>query len=1568
MPRHPRLRRYPVLLAILLAGPSWPAEGPLREFHEPLDRFALRRIEPSKVLLSCRFEKSRTNVRPLVLAVEEDNEIAIRFFGGRVLSGTEVLTIQPPDALESAEWTQVERMWLSDIPLAAIRFPKVDSTRFRSRVPESATAPISATGTPRILEGIGTLVEATFELAFSRPLPPPDPKLDSPAAERDLFARIAAELVANPTDIQAIRGVTEASRNTGTSVPHSGGGKLLRLETSAEGVYRVDTREIEACGFELSSATLSRLTLFHRGQPVPLGFHPPESESTPAALWFWAEAQRNGESDTNVYYLGWGQEDGPRISTKATLAELFQDLPGPERARDWDLREVRIEKDDPSAYANVPGVTGAVEVYWREFKVSGEAFDADFDLEGFDPSASATPGGETSTLLVRIVPSETARGEGSLTLTLNGRELGALTLPENARVLELESPSSTLRARGNHIHLRFEGKYRASKARHWGVFLDWLAVRYPARASLAAGGAFSLSSWSEDVRSASSSWVRWSEADPNGDWWLLAREESAAGAIQGVTLNTEDKALIGPSRAVRAQWRIADLKRAPRPSLRLVENRPVLRRNDLQADLLVVAAPRFVETLEAFLDRRRSEGWTCLVATPDQIYEEFSHGIKDLHAIKEFCGHAYFHYRKPHPQALWLVGEARLDPRNLLGSRVEDLVPSPVEREREAAYSQDQWYSELVGSDSLPDLLVSRVSVDDVTELSNYLAKVREDEDSPQFGWWRARGLFLADDGFGARTLEFLREGLDRVLDPKLIRVEDFARSPNRKFEAIGKVGQETRGLREEVVRRWSDGARLVEYSGHGGIIVWSHEALFKGLNRPDSDVDRLHNTGRYSHVTIKSCLSASVNWPTFPGEVSVAEALIKAPRRGAISVLGSAGTEYARDQDRFGTKFFAGLWNHQLGLVSAARVYAHVQFELQSPEKAKVARQFVLHGDPLVRFDVPRPLRITQFAWEEGVKGPLASLSWSSTVEGGTAEIRFRSRGADLFSRIVPNPLAGESVGPFETPPDLPFRPDLQVAVYVWNPSRGMDAYGSGAAPSFPVGERDWKQVVAGWVQAASGGDLELGDFRLSPASPSVGDEIVLEVQARNRSSQVRSLSSLEARFGPDPKRPEVIGAHGGQAPATLDPLFPGESRTYRWIIPAPKARGIHHLHLRAGLESGWFEKTAQMEVVKEPEITLLSLQPSKEETAYPLAIPMEFRVGVQNIGDSSSEPLILTLQDALAGAGAQVNVPSMECGQVGEVTFETDSPQHRFVWETQMELPPSATTSRTRWRQHSFVLDVTRSEKITTLPWLRELDRREGFVPFRVRNFDNGDRTLRVPQSARFREFPVMELDFPDTSEIRSATHAGAAAWQYHRGWWVSPQQLQAHPAWEGVPLRAKLPWHGAETLALIAPTYYKDNNYQGVGFPMPALRLEGDQVTFDLAPANTSEDGAFPYTLVELGRDGLEWTIRKSPGAWPGFSGLRIALLPEVTSPIYVLAGPGPYHVNMRAEWVPQAPDEFRFEARAGRGGLEGAAWVPMGPEGLSVEGDHLQFRGWITPDESARNLAIRSLRLEVTKPRE
>jgi hypothetical protein len=177
------------------------------------------------------------------------------------------------------------------------------------------------------------------------------------------------------------------------------------------------------------------------------------------------------------------------------------------------------------------------------------------------------------------------------------------------------------------------------------------------------------------------------------------------------------------------------------------------------ADWLVIANGGFLDSSPAsawqqLLSRRASQGLAVKVVDVKDVYDEFSFGITDPQAIRDFLTYVYATWPRPSGVPLRyavLIGDASWDyknnyrspvARNLLSTYMRSVSDSPIL----GWLSDETYYSTVSGADVVPDLFLGRLPVHSVAETNAVAQKILNYETAATGQAWQASNLFIADD------------------------------------------------------------------------------------------------------------------------------------------------------------------------------------------------------------------------------------------------------------------------------------------------------------------------------------------------------------------------------------------------------------------------------------------------------------------------------------------------------------------------------------------------------------------------------------------------------------------------------------------------------------------------------------------------------------------------------------------------------------------------------------------------------------------------------------------------------
>jgi len=425
------------------------------------------------------------------------------------------------------------------------------------------------------------------------------------------------------------------------------------------------------------------------------------------------------------------------------------------------------------------------------------------------------------------------------------------------------------------------------------------------------------------------------------------------------------------------------------------------------------------------------------------VYDEFSHGHYSAQAIRDFLTYTQIRWPAPIPEHVVLVGDSTYDPKNNLKGLNASYLPYATYNKRvPTADPADEWFVRLNGNDGLSDLIIGRISVASVTDAQSVVRKILRFEGNPLLGPWRSRAMLLSDNYFESRCEKILERTVPALFERDHLQVRNYPMFTNQRFKAQNKNKKLSVTAKRELVAQLNEGAGLMEYFGHGGGCVIADEGWFVGANRANSDVLKLDNRRRLPFVSILSCLTGLINFPTTPFNYSLSEELVRRPERGAIAVYGPSGFGGAQDHDVLTRALNLNLYDRPMTRLGDATTLTEGLYFLLK-DSSSINQQFNYFGDPLTRNGIPSTnghLECSPTAVNALQGGRLLLKGGTSAFDEGKGLLRVYHSGSRRLFESIPVQLNGGRVdAELYWPPGAP-RGRIQVQGYFWNAARRQD------------------------------------------------------------------------------------------------------------------------------------------------------------------------------------------------------------------------------------------------------------------------------------------------------------------------------------------------------------------------------------------------------------------------------------------------------------------------------------------------------------------------------------------------
>ncbi|MFZ1946783.1 MAG: C25 family cysteine peptidase, partial [bacterium] len=435
---------------------------------------------------------------------------------------------------------------------------------------------------------------------------------------------------------------------------------------------------------------------------------------------------------------------------------------------------------------------------------------------------------------------------------------------------------------------------------------------------------------------------------------------------------------------------------------------------DALADYLIVSHPDFASELDRIVARRELQGLSVLLATSEEIYDDFGNGMKSDTAIKRFIRQSFF---AGDAQFVLLVGDANTDHRGILltlpprdnqpRSDIDWLPTHTIVRKEEEANKEirpaENWFVTVGGAgDVYPDLYLGRFPVGTPTETRTIVDKIARFEDDTGADPWKKRVVVAADDEykFAATTPASLcyyaetdfMTACDRVAaiakDSSQVAVDTVkyylrrcvaADQPDKRCDRYRECCTHTETTRTftranctpQLVSAMNAGALLVNYQGHANRDRFAHESwILDGGNelRPDmyTDIRGLTNSQRPFMFAGYGCWISEFQRRSEPmGGVqdAIGEKFLTAPNGGACAVFASGCSESIINNRNANPYLASAMFSRLVGVDPQgnpipARILAGevVMASLVRFGIGDYAARYIYFGDPAMVVDMGAP------------------------------------------------------------------------------------------------------------------------------------------------------------------------------------------------------------------------------------------------------------------------------------------------------------------------------------------------------------------------------------------------------------------------------------------------------------------------------------------------------------------------------------------------------------------------------------------------------------------------------------
>ena len=512
----------------------------------------------------------------------------------------------------------------------------------------------------------------------------------------------------------------------------------VRVTLKDEGIYKVSYDDLNALGIDLTATTNENIKMENQGREVPVY----RSSSGPFKagdyLLFYGEPFKSLYSKSNVYWIYRGSGAGKKIEQMP--AGSFNSSNVQQTFNSSYHGEV-----DKKYWESIPNGANVDHWFWESLQPT-EINTAKVVLSPPAHLGNISTAGGTYTMKVNL------RGETTLAhhtrvyvngtvvddFTWNGQIEYTKTIPaitpmvfkngDNAiQIEEVLDPGTTVDR----------------------IYINWFDITYTA-AYVAESDMLKCSGSSSGNAS-----LEINKFTTNNIWVLDITNPLTVTNVTNTQITESGGqytiAFGEPGSGSKTYMAVAASKfKTPAEMVADEISNPLLQSPRTDIDYIIITHELFFDAVQDLKQYREDKGHRVEVVKIQDIYDEFSYGIKDARAIKDFLTYAYNNWNSTgHPTYVLLVGDASIDYRDDTGNFSKgniDFVPTYlIQTFTLGDTPSDNWFVCVNGTDLLPDMFMGRMCVKTVTDVTSIVNKIKAYEQGTA-GTWTKKVILASDN------------------------------------------------------------------------------------------------------------------------------------------------------------------------------------------------------------------------------------------------------------------------------------------------------------------------------------------------------------------------------------------------------------------------------------------------------------------------------------------------------------------------------------------------------------------------------------------------------------------------------------------------------------------------------------------------------------------------------------------------------------------------------------------------------------------------------------------------------
>jgi hypothetical protein len=385
--------------------------------------------------------------------------------------------------------------------------------------------------------------------------------------------------------------------------------------------------------------------------------------------------------------------------------------------------------------------------------------------------------------------------------------------------------------------------------------------------------------------------------------------------------------------------------------------------SSLPSDMIILTHPLFRAYAEKLANiHLKNDGLITLIVTPEQIYNEFSGGVPDIGAIRNFLRMKYQKQKgSSHPlKYLLLFGDGSYENKTPPPNN-PNFIPtyqSQNSNEVVSSFTSDDFYGLLDDgegeAEGTEDIGIGRLPVSDTMQAGIVLSKIRRYLDPANMGDWKNVICLTADDE-DANTHMTDAEGLAAVLKDSVpsYNIDKIYLDAFRRITTVN--GQSYPDVNKAINDRINSGCLIFNYTGHGNESTLAAERVVTA-----EDINSWKNGGKLPLFITATCEFSrfddiDINLATrqMTGKTSAGEMVFLNKEGGGIALMSTTRVVYSAPNYDLNKNIFNCAFNRdQTG--KSMSFGDIIRIAKNNSGTGPNKRNFTLLGDPALKLAYP--------------------------------------------------------------------------------------------------------------------------------------------------------------------------------------------------------------------------------------------------------------------------------------------------------------------------------------------------------------------------------------------------------------------------------------------------------------------------------------------------------------------------------------------------------------------------------------------------------------------------------------